>query len=296
MPVVLGHALSMKAIHGGKATNDRIDAHQIAVLRRGGMLPQASGYPAEMRATGDRLRRRRPLRRHRAGLLAHIQQTTSPYNLPQIGKKLASKANRVGGAERFPDPAVQQSLEGARALIGSDDRLLTELERDLVNTAKTHDAQTFDRWRAIPGVGNILALVRLDDIHEIRRFPRGQAFVSSCRLVKGAKASAGRRYGTAGAKLGNASLTWAFSEAAVLFFRNNPAGQNYLTRLAKTHGQGKALTVLAHQRGRAVYDRLKRETVVAMDKFFSESWSGASEPAASRAADGISLAIECWQP
>ena len=38
---VLGHALHMKAIHGGKAKNDRIDAHKIAVLLRGGMLPQA---------------------------------------------------------------------------------------------------------------------------------------------------------------------------------------------------------------------------------------------------------------
>ena len=38
---VLGHALYMKAIHGAKAKNDRIDAHKIAVLLRGGMLPQA---------------------------------------------------------------------------------------------------------------------------------------------------------------------------------------------------------------------------------------------------------------
>src|ERR1051326_3884536 len=50
---VLGHALYMKAIHGGKAKNDRIDAQKIAVLLRGGMLPQASVYPAAMRATRD---------------------------------------------------------------------------------------------------------------------------------------------------------------------------------------------------------------------------------------------------
>jgi len=41
MAFVLGHALSMKAIHGGKAKNDRSDAQKIAVLLRGGMLPQA---------------------------------------------------------------------------------------------------------------------------------------------------------------------------------------------------------------------------------------------------------------
>jgi transposase len=38
---VLGHALYMKAIHGGKAKNDKIDSQKIAVLLRGGRLPQA---------------------------------------------------------------------------------------------------------------------------------------------------------------------------------------------------------------------------------------------------------------
>jgi transposase len=51
----------------------------------------------------------------------------------------------------------------------------------------------------------------------MQRFPRVQAFVSSCRLVKCAKASAGTRYGTSGQKIGNAYLTWVFAEAAVLF-------------------------------------------------------------------------------
>jgi hypothetical protein len=37
IPFVLGHALYMKAVHGGKAKNDG-DAHKIAVLLRGGMI------------------------------------------------------------------------------------------------------------------------------------------------------------------------------------------------------------------------------------------------------------------
>ncbi|MGH8065301.1 MAG: hypothetical protein ACRERE_08710 [Candidatus Entotheonellia bacterium] len=41
LPFVRGHARSRKAIHGGKATNATIDAHNIAVLLRGGMLPPA---------------------------------------------------------------------------------------------------------------------------------------------------------------------------------------------------------------------------------------------------------------
>jgi hypothetical protein len=100
-------------------------------------------------------------------------------------------------------------------------------------------------------------------------FPWVQDFGSSCRLVTGAQASAGTRDGTSGAKSGNAPLKWAFSEAAVLFLRDHPAGQQYLARLEQPHGQGQALTVLAHQGARAVYDRLKRQTACDRGKFLN---------------------------
>ena len=38
---VLGHALYMKAIHGAKAKNDKIDSKKTAALLKGGLLPQA---------------------------------------------------------------------------------------------------------------------------------------------------------------------------------------------------------------------------------------------------------------
>jgi transposase len=269
IPFVLGHALYMKAIHGGKTKNDKIDAHKIAVLLRGGMLPQAYVYPAEMRATRDLLRRRLHLTRKRAELLAHVQNTNSQYNLPEIGRKLAYKANRDGVAERFPEPAVQKSVEVDLALIDYYDQLLSDVELTIVQTAKQHHAQPLYRLQSIPGIGKILSLVLLYEIHDISRFPRVQDFVSYCRLVKCAKESAGKRYGTSGAKIGNPYLKWAFSEAAVLFLRNNPAAQKYLARLEPKHGKGKALTVLAHKLARAVYYMLKRDTVFNMQKFLN---------------------------
>src|SRR4029450_11671908 len=65
---VLGPALSLQAMHGGPAKTDKLDSHQMAVLLRGGLRPPASGYPAPLRATRDRLRRRLPLTRQRAAL------------------------------------------------------------------------------------------------------------------------------------------------------------------------------------------------------------------------------------
>src|SRR5262245_56873000 len=204
LPFVLGHALYMKAIHGGKAKNDKIDSHKIAVLLRGGMLPQAYVYPAAMRATRDLLRRRMSLTRKRAELLAHIQNTNSQYNLPEIGKKLAYKANRDGVAERCPELAVHKSMEVDLGLLGYYEPLLRALELPIVKAAKQHDPNTLSLLQTVPGIGKILSLVRWYEIHDIQRFPSVQDFVSSCRLVKCAKESAGKRYGTAGAKIGHA--------------------------------------------------------------------------------------------
>jgi transposase len=231
-----------------------------------------------MRATRDLLRRRIHLTRKRAELLTHVQQTNSQYNLPEIGKKLAYKANRDGVAGRFPEPAVQKSVEVDLALIDYYDRLLRDVELTIVQTAKEHNAQALYRLQSVPGIGKILSLVLLYEIHDIRRFPRVQDFVSYCRLIKCAKESAGKRYGTSGAKIGNTHLKWAFSEAAVLFLRNNPAAQKYLARIEHQHGKGKALTIMAHKLARAVYYLLKRDTVFDMQKFLNGQGSGADEP------------------
>jgi transposase len=100
----------------------------------------------------------------------------------------------------------------------------------IVQTATQHNAQTLYRRHSVPGIGKLVRVVLLDEIHDSTRFPLLQDCVSSCRLVTCAKASAGKRYGTSGTKIGNASLTWAFSEAAVLCLRTNPAGQKSLAR------------------------------------------------------------------
>jgi transposase len=267
IPFVLGHALYMKAIHGGKAKNDKIDSQKIAALLRGGMLPKAYVYPAQMRATRDLLRRRTHLMRKRAELLSHVQNTNSQYNLPEIGKKIAYKANREGVAERFREAAVQKTIEVDLALITYYDELLKDLELYILKIAKHHDAHTLYLLQTVPGIGKILSLVLLYEIHRIARFPSVQEFASYCRLVKCSKESGGKRVGTSGKKIGNAHLKWAFSEAATLFLRNNPQGQKLLSRLEKKHDKGKALSILAHKLGRAVYYMLKRKVAFDMKLF-----------------------------
>jgi len=264
---VLGHALAMKAIHGGKAKNDTIDSHKIASLLRGGLLPQAYVYPAAMRSTRDLLRRRLHLVRKRGQLLAHIQNTRAQYQIPEFKRRLAYPANRAGVSEHFPDPSVRKSIDVDLALLDRYDSLITDLELTIVREAKRHDGDAFHRMRSVPGIGKVLALTILYEIHDIARFDRVQEFASYARLVKCAHQSAGKTYGTGGAKMGNVHLTWAFSEAAVLFLRHAPGGKTLLAEIERKHGKGKALSILAHKIGRAVLYMLSRRAVFSMDRF-----------------------------
>ena len=93
IPFTLGHALYMKAIHGGKTKNDKIDSYKIAMLLKGGNFPTAYPYPAEWRATRDLLRRRMYISRRCGELVAHIHNTNTQYNLPALRKKLSRKYN-----------------------------------------------------------------------------------------------------------------------------------------------------------------------------------------------------------
>jgi transposase len=201
---VLGQARSLQALHGGQAKNDKIDAHQIAGLLRGGMVPQASVSPAAMRATRALRRRRLYRARTRAALLPHVQTTNRPYPLPAIEKKIADKANRDGGAERFPAPAVHKSIAGDLALMGDYEPLLRDVELAMGNAAQQPHAHALSLLPPGPGIGKILRLVFLYEMQDIQRFPSGQDCLAYCRLGKGAQASAGQRSGTSGAKSGNA--------------------------------------------------------------------------------------------
>ena len=173
---VLGHALYMKAIHGGKAKNDKIDSLKIATLLRGGSLPKAYVYPPEMRATRDLLRRRQHLVRRRGSLLAHIQNTHHQYNLPTPTAKIAYKANRIGVAEVFADPDTRKSMEVDFLLTADYDAVIRDIENHVVSRAKQHDTQTYHRLKTVPGIGKILALTILYETHDIGRFPPSPGF------------------------------------------------------------------------------------------------------------------------
>jgi transposase len=265
---LLGHALYMKAIHGGKKKDDKIDSEKIARLIRGGTFPMSYVYPREMRATRDLVRRRMFLVRRRSELLGHVQLVNQQYNYDPFEKMLRYAGNR-DVLDRFEEDSARLSVEADLQMVGHYDQLLKQLESKLLQQAKLHDPQACRLLRTIPGIGKILSLVLLYEIHTIDRFPSVGDFLSYARLVTPKQTSDGKVTGHGGAKIGNVHLKWAFSEAVLWMLRYSEDAKAFLKRKEKKHGKARALTMLARKIARAVYQMLKRKEPFDVVKFFA---------------------------
>ena len=86
----------MKAIHGDKAKNDKIDSYKIAKLLQGGNFPLVYQYPKNRRATRDLLRRK-------TRLVRYVQKFASYRRLVKCkaesaGKLYGTQGNKIGNA------------------------------------------------------------------------------------------------------------------------------------------------------------------------------------------------------
>ena len=97
IPFTLGHALYMKAIHGGKAKNDRIDAAKIASLLRGGMFPMWD-------AIGDTAMSLKTPRKGKA-CTHHVGLVVGPRTSPARGPKEKPKRRQSAALQRSADHA-----------------------------------------------------------------------------------------------------------------------------------------------------------------------------------------------
>jgi transposase len=259
---VLAHALYLKAIHGGKNKNDRIDSEKIAHLLRTNLIPPGYVYPAAKRPLRALLRQRILYVAKRSELLARIQSHQLAYNRPTLRQTLYNREpweKSLLASE--PHPVRQFALQNDLALIGHYDSQLAILEKELLLLTKQTATRDFTLLQTITGIGQFLGLTILHEIGDIERFPSVKDFLSYCRLVKGTVASAGKIKGLRGAKLGNAYLRWAFGEAAIIAKRDARLGPLAQRLEARLGNKFKANTVLAIKLARAVYFMLKTKTV-----------------------------------
>lgn len=267
---ILGHAYYMGAIHGGKVKNDKLDSLKIAKLAKGGNFPLAYVYPPHWRPLRDLLRRRHHLVHLRSEFTAHIQIVNHQFNLPSFAKKLDRANNRVDVPDRFPDHTTQRNIIADLHMLDVFEAEIKQIEHYILRNLKGVDRRLLFRLKTVEGIGDILALTLMLEIQDIRRFDSVQQFCSYGRLVKGQKESAGKTAGKCNPKIGNRYLKWAMSEAAILFMRRSDTAKRYVEKQSRKHGKAKAISILAHKLGRAVYHIWLREDSFDEDFFWRQ--------------------------
>ncbi len=129
----------MKAIHGGKAKNDKIDSYKIASLLKGGNFPLAYNYPKEMRTTRDLLRRRTSVVRHGANLKAMWSiPTVNIIYLPPRDLNLKNVSARETLRHCYDDEVAQRTIELDMVLLDCYAKELSKVEYFIEKQAKQH--------------------------------------------------------------------------------------------------------------------------------------------------------------
>jgi transposase len=266
---VLAHALYVKAIHGGKNKNDRIDSEKLTHLLRSNLIPPSYVYPSEKRPLRALLRQRLFFVWSRSELLARINSHQRAHNRVPPKQTRHNRAPwQAALLQAEEHPLRQIALQNDLAMVRHFDQQIFGLEEELQRQIKKAAGRDYTLLQGVPGIGEILGLTILCEIGDIGRFPAVKNFLSYCRLVKGTVASAGKIKGLRGAKLGNPYLRWAFGEAAVIAKRDHHIIGPLAQRLEAQRGGNKfkANTVVAIKLARAVYFMLKNKTVFDPDR------------------------------
>jgi transposase len=234
---VLAHALYLKAIHGGKNKNDRIDSEKLAHLLRSNLIPPSYVYPGTKRPVRALLRQRLFYVWRRAELLARIQSHQLAEGHTPVKQ---SRPNRDPWEERllaqYENPLHKSALEIDLAMIRAYDQMLLRLERELLAATRQLASRDYALLNTVPGIGRSLGLTILYEIDTIERFPTVKDFCSYCRLVKGSVASAGKIKGTRGANSQEAEGSWAATRQPVPALGVRRSGGDRQTRSPATAG------------------------------------------------------------
>ncbi len=153
---VLAHALYLKAIHGGKNKNDRIDSEKIAHLLRSNLIPPAYVYPSALRPLRALLRQRiLYVWRH-----APIYWLVSiPINWPTTALRPCARVVPI----RDPwekqllaagdSPLRQFALQNDMTMIRHYDEQITTLETQLKKATRAVAGRDYTLLQTVPGIG-----------------------------------------------------------------------------------------------------------------------------------------------
>ena len=256
----LVHARKAKLMLGMVNKTDTLDARGLNRLQRTGTLPPVGIPPGPLRDQRDLPRTRMVLTRERTRLKNRIHATLAKYGLRLEGTSdlfgrrgrqwlLTTALPTLAPHSRYATERLLEQLDVVAAQIAGFEQRLRAV------FAPTPELQLL---RTLPGVGEVLAVVILLEVGDIRRFPRAAQLAAYAGTTPRVHASGGRtHYGPSRGDI-NRYLKWAFVEAASTAYRTHSTRphqhvRGLYTRIQQRKGHATAVGAVARHLAEATY-------------------------------------------
>jgi transposase len=257
--VHLANPSAIRQYEGLKYSDDQHDAFFLAQLLILGILPQGYIYPKKDRPVRDLARKRMFLVKHKTAHILSLQSLIARCS----GERISSNQLRtITGTDLEQLLKEEHLVLCAQANLDNIVFLKQQIHRlEQIITKKLKLSKQFEYLLTVPGIGKILAMTIMLEVGDIGRFAKVGNFTSYCRCAPTNRLSNGKSKGSGNRKNGNRYLSWAFSEAAQLGRRHNPAFRRYYDRKAAQTNTIVASRALSNKLARICYYIMRDQVV-----------------------------------
>jgi transposase len=249
---VLGHtvhvanAYQVKLIAQSRCKTDKVDSRILMELLAIGFLPTCYQPTFGERELRERLRWRTQLLRNATRSKLHIHSLLAKENLTYGIEHLFNRAGKEYlETVQLSSPTRQYLLREHLALLEAFESKLHAEDSWIHKLAKCNEQ--VQRLKAVPGIGDLTALLLLAELGDINRFKRSDQVVGYVGLCPSVHSTAETRRTGPITKQGPALLRWILVQAAWRAVDVAPEFSAVFTRVRRNAGKNGAIIAVARK-------------------------------------------------
>jgi transposase len=240
----LAHPRNCKAIAAARLKNDKVDAATLAHLLRTDLLPEAWIPPQEIRDLRRLVRHRVALVRAQTAAKNRIHAVVADEGVIYEEGTPFGDAGRAWLASMKLSAINSKVISDCLELIDHLAAPIAALDNEIRRRAK--DDRRVAALKALPGIGDFVAITLIAEIGDISRFPDARRLCCWAGLTPSVRASDNKvRHGHI-SKQGSVWVRWTLVQAAHKAKTRTPFAADY-ARIARRRGKNIATVAVARK-------------------------------------------------
>lgn len=241
----LSNPSKTKAIASAKIKSDKLDAETLATLLKGDLVAESYVPTKENRTRRSLIRHKASLMKIRVELKNRIHGLLDKYDETYNGTDLFGKE----GLEWLRSRNI---LQHDRLILDGNLRILEAVNEQIkaVDIQIAKEAVNEDQVKLLmtmPGVDYYSAMIILSEIGDVKRFPDPGRLTAWAGLVPSLHQSGEKEWTGRITKRGSRRLRWILTQCAHTARQHDPKMKAFYERIARRHGEVKAIIAVARK-------------------------------------------------